>query len=129
VIEAPQVVERGLLDDATLDELGERQHPHERPDWVCVSLGALRTQRTARSDQHCRSKLERPAQEATASTGLVVDDELVGRQRIPQRDVAEEVALADQLDALALVVIGVVGSCRARWHRPASVSARPADPG
>src|SRR5205823_5583628 len=77
--------------------------------------------------QHRRPELERAAQEAATASALLVDDELVGRQRIRERHVAEQVALAEEFDAIALVVAGVGGSLGSRRHRRASLSARPVD--
>jgi hypothetical protein len=55
------------------------------------------------------TELQRAAQETSAASTLLhfFDDELVGWQRIRQRHVAEHVALAEQLDTIALVVVGV----------------------
>jgi hypothetical protein len=41
VVEPSQVAERALLDDASLDELGERQRRDECPDRVTVARGPL----------------------------------------------------------------------------------------
>jgi hypothetical protein len=70
----------------------------------------------------------RTAQEPSAATALlVVDHELISRQRIRERHVAEEVALAEELYAVAFVVVGVGRSFRSRRHRRARLSAGPAD--
>jgi hypothetical protein len=125
VVEAAEVVQRRFLHHAALDELGERQHPHEGADGMRVSAAALRAERATRRDQHGRSELERPTQEAAAASALVVDDELSGWQRIRKRHVAEQVALAEELDTVALVVVGIRRSFGSRRHRRASLSARP----
>jgi hypothetical protein len=75
---------------------------------VTVPSRALSAERAARRDQHRRTELERPAQEASiASALLAVDDEFVGGQRIRKWHVSEQIALAEELDAIALEVLGV----------------------
>lgn len=53
----------------------------------------------------------------SASTRRLVDDEFVRRQRIRERNVAEEIPVAEERDSLAFVVVGVGGPFRSRQHR------------
>ena len=71
-----------------------------------------------------RSSLVAELETSTASA-LLVDDELVSWHRIRERNIAEEITLAEEFDALALVVLGVGGSLGPARHRPACSSCRP----
>ena len=84
---------------------------------MAVARRALGAQRAARRDQHRRTEIERAAQEASTATARVVDHELLRRQWIRERNVAEQVALAEELDAIALVVVAVGRSFRSRHQR------------
>src|SRR3989442_13936958 len=93
---------------------------------MSVTLGALSAERAARRDQHRGTECERAANEASAAAARLVDQELISRQRIRERHVTEQVALAEELDAIALVVVSVGRSFRSRRHRRAAPSGEPA---
>jgi hypothetical protein len=118
-IDAPQP-------DSAPDDLGERHHWDECSNRVAVASRALSTEGAARRDQQRRSEVERSDQKPAGHAVIVrVHDEFVGRERVRKRHVAEQIALTEELDAIAFVVVGVGRPFRSRGHRSASLSGEP----
>ena len=107
MVEAPEVRERRLLHHAAIDKLGERNQRHKCSNRVTVASRTLGAERAAWRDQWLGRTPADCSGKSSASTPLVVDDELVGWERICERHVAKQIALAEgSAYAVALVVLG-----------------------